>query len=100
MRTINTIKLSGYLESDQRGYHERNSGDLIKCLWWDGQGLCLFSKRLERGRFLWPSVGIEVGTRFVCEGIRQSDGNRSDRGRQNPLGLSSFVLANVIGRRS
>jgi len=31
-------------------------GDLIKCLWWDGQGLCLFSKRLERGRFLWPSA--------------------------------------------
>ena len=26
-------------------------GDLIKVLWWDGQGLCLFSKRLERGRF-------------------------------------------------
>jgi transposase len=29
---------------------------LIKCLWHDGQGLCLFSKRLERGRFPWPSV--------------------------------------------
>lgn len=31
-------------------------GDLIKILWHDGQGLCLFSKRLERGRFLWPSA--------------------------------------------
>ena len=31
-------------------------GDLIKCLWHDGQGLCLFAKRLERGRFLWPST--------------------------------------------
>ena len=31
-------------------------GDLIKCLWHDGQGMCLFSKRLERGRFLWPSA--------------------------------------------
>src|SRR4051794_17201325 len=30
-------------------------GDLIKVLWHDGQGLCLYSKRLERGRFLWPS---------------------------------------------
>ena len=29
-------------------------GDLIKMLWWDGDGLCLFAKRLERGRFLWP----------------------------------------------
>lgn len=37
-------------------------GDLIKCLWHDGQGLCLFSKRLERGRFLWPSVADGVIT--------------------------------------
>jgi len=31
-------------------------GDLIKLLWFDGDGLCLFSKRLERGRFIWPQV--------------------------------------------
>ena len=31
-------------------------GDRIKVLWWDGQGLCLFAKRLERGRFIWPQV--------------------------------------------
>jgi transposase len=30
-------------------------GSLIKVLWHDGQGMCLFSKRLERGRFIWPS---------------------------------------------
>jgi transposase len=30
-------------------------GDLLKVIWWDGQGACLFSKRLERGRFVWPS---------------------------------------------
>jgi transposase len=30
-------------------------GRLIKVLWHDGQGLCLFAKRLERGRFIWPS---------------------------------------------
>jgi transposase len=29
-------------------------GDLIKLLWWDTQGLCLFSKRMEKGRFVWP----------------------------------------------
>ena len=32
-------------------------GDLVKVIWWDGQGACLFSKRLERGRFVWPALG-------------------------------------------
>ena len=27
-------------------------GDLVKVLWHDTQGICLFSKRLERGRFI------------------------------------------------
>lgn len=31
-------------------------GDLIKLLWWSGDGLCLFVKRLERGRFIWPQA--------------------------------------------
>ena len=31
-------------------------GDLIKVLWFDGDGLCLFAKRLERGRFIWPQA--------------------------------------------
>jgi transposase len=31
-------------------------GDLIKVLWYDGDGLCLFAKRLERGRFVWPQA--------------------------------------------
>ena len=35
-------------------------GDIIKCLWFDGDGLCLFAKRLERGRFVWPKA--ESGT--------------------------------------
>ena len=31
-------------------------GDLVKLLWYDGQGLCLFAKRMDRGRFIWPST--------------------------------------------
>jgi len=31
-------------------------GDLLKVLWWDGDGLCLFTKRIERGRFIWPQA--------------------------------------------
>src|SRR5499427_6204061 len=30
-------------------------GGLIKVLWHDGQGMSLYAKRLDRGRFLWPS---------------------------------------------
>jgi transposase len=37
-------------------------GGLIKVLWHDGQGMCLFAKRLERGRFVWPLSGNEVVT--------------------------------------
>ncbi len=35
---------------------EAGSGDQIKMIWWDGQGACLFTKRLERGRFVWPGA--------------------------------------------
>ena len=31
-------------------------GDLVKVIWWDGQGACMFVKRLERGRFVWPQA--------------------------------------------
>jgi len=31
-------------------------GSLLKCLWHDGIGLSLYAKRLERGRFIWPST--------------------------------------------
>lgn len=31
-------------------------GDLLKVIWFDGQGACLFSKRLEKGHFVWPSA--------------------------------------------
>jgi transposase len=48
------------LKLDPHGGHlfvfRGRRGDLIKVLWHDGQGACLFIKRLERGRFLWPSA--------------------------------------------
>jgi len=35
-------------------------GDLVKLIWFDGDGLCLFCKRLERGRFVWPQASEGV----------------------------------------
>lgn len=49
----------GVLERDPYSGHlfvfRGRRGILIEVIWWDGQGACLFSKRLERGRFVWPS---------------------------------------------
>ncbi|MGA8161830.1 MAG: IS66 family insertion sequence element accessory protein TnpB [Acidobacteriaceae bacterium] len=50
-------------------------GDLVKLIWHDGDGLCLFQKRLDRGRFVWPQA--DTGTvslsraqlSMLCEGI-------------------------------
>jgi transposase len=36
-------------------------GNLLKVIWHDGQGACLFTKRLERGRFLWPRLETSPG---------------------------------------
>jgi transposase len=30
-------------------------GDLLKILWHDGLGMSLYGKRLEHGKFIWPS---------------------------------------------
>ena len=53
------LQVQEVLKRDPHGGHlfvfRGRRGSLIKVLWHDGQGMCLFSKRLERGRFLWPS---------------------------------------------
>ena len=30
--------------------------DRVKLIYWDGTGVCLFAKRLEDGKFRWPSM--------------------------------------------
>jgi transposase len=53
------LKVQEGLKRDPLGGHlfvfRGRRGDLIKVIWHDGDGACLFTKRLEKGRFLWPS---------------------------------------------
>jgi len=50
-------------------------GNLIKILWHDGLGMSLYAKRLEKGRFIWPSpaagvVGISASQlAYMLDGI-------------------------------
>ena len=50
-------------------------GDLIKILWHDGVGISLYAKRLERGRFQWPTTSggaVSIGAAqlgYLLEGI-------------------------------
>lgn len=67
------------LKHDPHGGHlfvfRGRRADLIKVVWHDGQGACLFSKRLEHGRFQWPSPADGVVTitpaqlGYLLEGI-------------------------------
>ena len=46
-------------------------GDLVKILWHDGIGMSLYAKRLNRGKFIWPSasagaVSISAGQMLIC----------------------------------
>ena len=49
--------------------------DLVKIIWHDGVGMSLYAKRLERGRFVWPSAegGVVALTAaqlgYMLEGI-------------------------------
>jgi transposase len=34
--------------------------DRVKLIFWDGTGVCLFAKRLEGGKFQWPTISDGV----------------------------------------
>ena len=73
------VQVQEVLERDPHSGHlfvfRGRRGDLLKILWHDEQGMCLFMKRLEAGRFIWPSpadgvVTISTGQLgYLLEGI-------------------------------
>ena len=54
------LRVQEVLKHDPLGGHlfcfRGKHGDLVKIVWHDGQGACLITKKLERGRFTWPSA--------------------------------------------
>jgi transposase len=72
-------------------------GDLLKVIWHDGQAASLYVRRLEKGRFLWPSPADGVcrdharadGLSPLRHRLAQSSGGLApDLGRLRPFGLS------------
>jgi transposase len=56
-------KVQMVLEKDPYGHvfiFRGRRGDLLKALYWSDGGLCLFAKRLEKGRFAWPRADTGV----------------------------------------
>ncbi len=55
-----TAEVTALLHADPYSGHvfvfRGRRGDYVKILHWDGSGLCLYAKRLEHGRFVWPPV--------------------------------------------
>ncbi len=53
-------RVSQVLKADPFGGHlflfRAKRADYLKVLYYDGTGLCLFAKRLEHGRFVWPPI--------------------------------------------
>jgi len=70
-------------------------GALIKILWHDGLGMSLYAKRLERGRFIWPSpadgvvaiTAAQLG--YMLEGIDWRNPLHSWRRQRSDRGATS-----------
>ena len=93
------------------------SADLLKIVFWDGTGLCLFTKRLEQSRFFWPVADEATGSvmltsaqlSMLIEGIdweRRETGERQrvqvpyDEGVANHIGPESCAGGREAAREA
>ena len=65
--------------------------DRVKIVWWDGTGVCLFARRLEKSSFCWPRIGpvrVQLGhaqLMALLEGL--------DWKRVRPVAVKALVSA-------
>lgn len=93
-------KVQTTLEEDPLSGHifvfRGKRGDMLKILWWSGDGLCLLAKRLEHGRFIWPQAKsgkvhlTPAQLSMLLEGIdwRQPRRTGMPHGKPHPMPLS------------
>ncbi|MEO8461002.1 MAG: IS66 family insertion sequence element accessory protein TnpB [Dokdonella sp.] len=55
-QTLKQDPFSGHLFA----FRGKNAS-MLKILFWDGNGICLFTKKIDRGEFTWPRIS-EVGS--------------------------------------
>lgn len=75
--------------------YRNRAATLVKILWWDRAGWCLFAKRLERGTFRWPAAGAAVASltleaaelAWLLEGLDLQQVHRPPRGTPGRLAV-------------
>ena len=67
-------------------------GNLIKILWHDGLGMSLYAKRLEKGRFIWPSPtdGV-VGDLGLAARLHARRNRLEEPGSYLPAGAGGII---------
>jgi transposase len=76
-------------------------GDRIKCIYWDGNGMAMWYKLLQKGAFRFPdlqnysSAGLEIEPsilRMILDGIDLASIRRQPRFRQDTAAPFSHLL--------
>ncbi|VGG57458.1 Putative transposase [Klebsiella quasipneumoniae] len=78
-------------------------GNMVKILWADADGLCLFTKRMEEGQFLWLTARDgNVACRAAGAGLQRPEGDPHCQGEKglHPMRLHNRSTSAITAHRS